>query len=761
MPISTRQTIIEKYNLEEGSDNELYDLVSGIANLFNVSVSTVSISLKDSVVFHTIYGFNQNSVSNENSFSTHVVRSKKRLIVEDLAKDTMFANNPAVLGEPFLRFFAGIPLTIENTTIGAFCIMDNKPRQLSEEQLDTLQSFSDFIAYHIQLVRNYKQLQAEHSLIDNSSAVLLSWRYKNELSLQSITHNTQDVLGIPYDELTLGNQPFADFLTPHSLNVFLAMLRGHIEGVEAQETQLELDNSQSERIWVNVLSKGFFTPEGRLQTIQAIASNNTEKRRIEHSLNEANKKMRLLLEASDLGTWDYDVKTQTAQVNPRWCEILGVDYNLFIEGQQLLGDLIHPDDIKEVAKKWHNHLNGYSKAYKATYRIKHGLGHWIWVETYGRTVAFDENMQPLRILGTHRDTTDSKLAEIHHKKQSQLLSFVNKAHTAYLKNHDLPDACQQILPEMVDIADSQFAFIGQLVIENDQRRLFLHAITEMQWDKVSEVLLQLYRDRRLYFDSFDNLFGEVIKTGDIVISNQINTHKASKGTPPGHPPIERFMGLPIKVNNKLIGMIGMANKEAPYTLEDAQFLQPLLDALGSLFYAVDLEKARADAENTLKQMAMTDALSELNNRRSFMEHCQCIDTFKNVIFAMIDIDHFKRVNDTYGHSTGDDIIKMLGQTMKGVIGPKHFLSRMGGEEFSVLLQDIDADSANELLLKLKDTIENTQITEDDHIIGVTISIGVAVYSHQDKHIDATLIQADKALYKAKKNGRNRVEWFCD
>lgn len=760
MSVNIRQAVIDKYNLEETSSNELYAFVSSITNIFDVAISTISISLKDYVLFHTVVGENQHAVANEHAFSTHVVKHQKELIVNDLSLHPLFANHPAVTGAPFMRFFAGVPLVIENIVIGAVCIMDTKPKQLDKMQINALTSFSEFIAHYIQQSQDYKQLKATHTLLDHSSAIVISWRYKHSLSLQSITSNTQDVLGIPHHRLAQNQDAFERFLTPASRHSFQTMLNQHIKGVEAQETQLEMCDPETQparSTWINMLSKGFFTSEGKLHTIQAIASNNTEKRHIEHSLSEANKKMRLLLEASDLGTWDYDVASEKVQVNPRWCEIIGIDYDAFDEDRRFLKNLIHPDDVKEVATLFNKHLDGLSKVYSATYRVKHGNGGWIWIESYGRGVEFNDHHKPLRVIGTHRDITESKLAEIHNKKQSQLLGFVNKAHAAYLKNHDLSDACQQILPELIDIADSQFAFIGQLVTEKSQRRLFLHAITEMKWNEISETLIKRYRDRNLYFDSFDNLFGEVIKTGDIVISNKLNTHHASKGTPSGHPLIERFLGLPIKVNNELVGMIGLANKEGPYTEEDAVALQPLLDALGSLFYAVDLEKARADAEHTLKYMAMTDALSGLNNRHSFMGHCRTIEHVQHVFFAMIDIDHFKHINDTYGHNVGDDIIKMLSKNLQDVIGPSHFLSRMGGEEFSILLQNISESDTKQLLQKLKDTVEDSHITVNGQAVNITISIGVAV--HTNNNMDSTLIQADQALYKAKANGRNRIEWF--
>ena len=225
----------------------------------------------------------------------------------------------------------------------------------------------------------------------------------------------------------------------------------------------------------------------------------------------------------------------------------------------------------------------------------------------------------------------------------------------------------------------------------------------------------------------------------------------------------RFLGLPIRLQGNVVGMIGLANKLNDYEQSDATFLQPLLDALGALFYAVQLDKARIDAERRLKNMAMTDALTGVPNRRAFIERCQFLNDEGGArSVAILDIDHFKRVNDTFGHAAGDAVIKHLAESLARSIRSDDMVARLGGEEFALILNSESKDKAHQRLEALRQEIEQSQVTFDGEQIGYTISIG-ALFIADDESASSDLEQAvldhaDKALYEAKKSGRNRVVW---
>ena len=125
---------------------------------------------------------------------------------------------------------------------------------------------------------------------------------------------------------------------------------------------------------------------------------------------------------------------------------------------------------------------------------------------------------------------------------------------------------------------------------------------------------------------------------------------------------------------------------------------------------------------------------------------------------MIDIDHFKKVNDTYGHDVGDHIIVALADILRSTTNPQDVVSRFGGEEFCLVLKNIDRTAAVEILERIRQTVENFSLEVDAQtIVTFTISIGAIIYDIEET-LDDSINAADMLLYKAKNSGRNRLEF---
>lgn len=173
------------------------------------------------------------------------------------------------------------------------------------------------------------------------------------------------------------------------------------------------------------------------------------------------------------------------------------------------------------------------------------------------------------------------------------------------------------------------------------------------------------------------------------------------------------------------------------------------------------ERKRAEAE--LREMATTDFLTGLANRRHFiarmtdeLARLQRLDN-PHAAVLMIDLDHFKHINDTHGHATGDAVLRHFAALMRGELRKIDTAGRVGGEEFAIILPGADPDEAKVFAERLRQKVAITPLTLDDQVIPVTVSIGIAVMKATDASADAALIRADEALYRAKNNGRNRVE----
>ncbi len=123
---------------------------------------------------------------------------------------------------------------------------------------------------------------------------------------------------------------------------------------------------------------------------------------------------------------------------------------------------------------------------------------------------------------------------------------------------------------------------------------------------------------------------------------------------------------------------------------------------------------------------------------------------------MLDIDHFKRVNDQHGHAAGDAVLRHLASLMR--VGQRKIdkLGRVGGEEFAILLPGANGDAALAYAERLRQSVAGTPIEIDGVMLAITVSIGIASLNAADPTADAALIRADKALYSAKEAGRNRV-----
>ena len=167
-------------------------------------------------------------------------------------------------------------------------------------------------------------------------------------------------------------------------------------------------------------------------------------------------------------------------------------------------------------------------------------------------------------------------------------------------------------------------------------------------------------------------------------------------------------------------------------------------------------------QDSLKELSMKDSLTGLYNHGLILELLdnelskQERET-KDISFVMLDIDHFKKVNDQYGHVAGDVILKQLSVLCKSFTRKHDYVGRYGGEEFSLILSDADTAAALEICERLRKQIEDYAFHVEDNIIRITVSMGICSKSYEDELSVTDMVkQADEALYEAKQNGRNQV-----
>ncbi|UCH63067.1 MAG: diguanylate cyclase [Fidelibacterota bacterium] len=176
----------------------------------------------------------------------------------------------------------------------------------------------------------------------------------------------------------------------------------------------------------------------------------------------------------------------------------------------------------------------------------------------------------------------------------------------------------------------------------------------------------------------------------------------------------------------------------------------------------ELLRERERLQKELTHMAMYDGLTDILSRHALLEQAeverQRTKRYKrDLSLLMIDIDHFKKVNDTYGHITGDLVLKEVAQNLKKQTRRSDFVGRYGGEEFLIILPETSIGKALVLAEKLRRRVSELAIPIDGKVLkDTTVSIGVAEYK-DDSNIDEFINRSDKWLYAAKENGRNQVQ----
>jgi len=253
------------------------------------------------------------------------------------------------------------------------------------------------------------------------------------------------------------------------------------------------------------------------------------------------------------------------------------------------------------------------------------------------------------------------------------------------------------------------------------------------------------------------LLGAVIKKGQTIRLDDITKDQRSIKLPENHPPIRTLLGVPLVTNSSTVsGGLFLANKanNECFTLDDEEILLTI-----TYQASVAIENARLYGQ--VQQLAVTDGLTGLLNHKEFHKRLdETIEGSKRyhytVALLMIDIDHFKKFNDTYGHQVGDQVLRVVADVIKSQIRTVDVCARYGGEEFAVILRDDAASYPLVLAERIRSTVYAYPIKHDGIRSQLSVSIGVACFPKDADNAKDLIKRADEALYTAKETGRNKV-----
>ena len=188
--------------------------------------------------------------------------------------------------------------------------------------------------------------------------------------------------------------------------------------------------------------------------------------------------------------------------------------------------------------------------------------------------------------------------------------------------------------------------------------------------------------------------------------------------------------------------------------------EALLFTIAIAFILLAMAKERTELRH--KAAALIDPLTGIANRRAFLENAAAItkrhgSRAQPAAVLLADLDHFKLINDRFGHAVGDDVLQVFADTASAALGPSDLIGRLGGEEFAIVLCDAGTDRGLAVAERIRESFAAVAAEVDGRSVTGTVSIGMAVSDDGLIDVAALLAQADEALYYAKERGRNRVE----
>ena len=404
------------------------------------------------------------------------------------------------------------------------------------------------------------------------------------------------------------------------------------------------------------------------------------------------------LRGADLGLWELHVPTETFVINARERTLLGYRPDDDLPQGPAWRRLIHPDDRAQVDMAIVPHLEGSVPAYEIEHRMLHCSGHYVWVFSRAMIVERGPKGEPIRIVGTHLDITDRKSAAMKQALNERRLKAIN---------------------------DNVPALVAHL----DREQCYLTANEEL---------------RRIFGIDPATMLGRTLRAvrGEAVYAQMaphVNATLAGE--------TRRF-----ELTDTIRGVLHHFQHSFVPDIDQAGAVQG--------FYSVSFDiTAAKETQRQLEELARVDTLTGLPNRRQFDERLeQALQrshrSAQHVAVMYLDIDHFKAINDSLGHSGGDTVLKEFGLRLKASVRETDLAARLAGDEFVVLLEGLTIEhDACSVAQKIVDAMR-VDFAVADTSLRVTTSLGVGFSSDASATAADLMACADRALYEAKRAGRD-------
>ena len=498
----------------------------------------------------------------------------------------------------------------------------------------------------------------------------------------------------------------------------------------------------------------------------------TERRQAEVALRKSEERYRTLFDGMMDGIYRSTHDGKFVDVNPAMAKMFGYSSREEMLAVDIKKDLYFAPEDRD------SHVLDAGREEVNVYRMRRKDGSEIWVEDHGYYVL-DERGDILYHEGMLRDITGRKTIEVMLAKRAQQLATVTDVSAAISAN--LEQA--QLLRSVVDLTKDRFElYHAHIYLLNEAGDILV--LTVGAGEVGRQMVLEGWQ---ILLTQKHSLVARAARERIGVIANDVR-QDADFLPQPLLPDTRAEMAVPIIVGDSLFGVLDVQAKDANhFTEEDVRIMTTLAAQIAVAVQNARLFSEHRQVEDELRRakeslevvnmelrfafeheqhMARTDILTRINNRRNLFElaehEFEVAKRYQQPLsIIMFDLDHFKNINDTYGHSVGDKMLERVAQVTHAQLRDVDIIGRYGGEEFVIVLPVTNAQKASLLAQRILENVSAIRMHTDRGSVAVTLSIGIAetIHDPQDESVDDVIRRADEAMYAAKQAGRNRAVIF--
>ena len=486
-----------------------------------------------------------------------------------------------------------------------------------------------------------------------------------------------------------------------------------------------------------------YDDNGKLIGVLGIGHNITDRRESEEKLKKSEEQFSLAMRGANDGLWDWNLETDEVYYSPRWKSMLGYGKDELDNNIHTWASLVHPDDKDIVLEKVQNYLIGKTASFEVEMRMQHKDGQEVFVLSRAFLVNRESDGKAVRLVGTHVDITARKKAEAFDDKSAEILEMIATGKPA-----------SDIYDEIALMYEERHPGMRCSMLELQDGKL-LHG--------GAPSLPKEYCDAVHGLKNGPNVgsCGTSTYTGQRVLVENIETDP--KWTKIKHVALPHGLRCcwsePIKNSSgKVLGAFGMYyNHPALPNEEESNDLKSAARLAGIVM-------ERDQAQKRIRELAYTDELTGLDSRAHFYQNVEeaikLSDRHKRRFGLLyIDLDDFKGVNDSLGHDAGDLLLKEIAKRLENVSRDIDFVARLSGDEFCILITDVDDDyAAAHVAQRCLETISKS-IELSARKFTPTCSIGIAHYPDDGNDLSSILKAADTSLYAAKERGKNQYAFY--